>query len=368
VTGSLPRLRSRGGGDIASQKLYHLTETGRVELDTWLRTPPDVSVPPRDEIVIKVMVALTVADYDVISVIATHRRQVLQSMQSFTRLKKGSRGDLALELVVDAELFRLEASSRCTTWQHHWVIYDDSATWHADAAIPTWVLDEVASAGRENLDAEHVERYDVKEDAGAAEEVALLVSLGLNAESVVVDIGAGTGQFTLAVAPYCARVVAVDVSPVMLRRLEAKVRTANLSNVDVAHAGFVTYQHTGDAADFVYSRYALHHLPDFWKAMALQRAHTMLRPGGRLRLSDVVYNFEPSEAHEHIERWCATGATDDGAVDAEWTRAELEEHVRDEHSTFTWLLEAMMQRCGFVIETVEYSTDGIFATYVARAT
>lgn len=99
-------------GELASQKLYHLTKAGRTELDSWLRTPPDASVPPRDEIVIKVMVALTIIDYDVLGVIQTHRRQVLQSMQSFTRLKKNSKNDLAVELVVDAELFRLEAMTR----------------------------------------------------------------------------------------------------------------------------------------------------------------------------------------------------------------------------------------------------------------
>jgi DNA-binding PadR family transcriptional regulator len=99
-------------GDVASQKLYGLTSLGKAELDSWLRTPPEASAPPRDEIVIKVMVALTVAGYDVVSVIQTHRRQVIQSMQSFTRMKKDSGDDLALELVVDAELFRLEATSR----------------------------------------------------------------------------------------------------------------------------------------------------------------------------------------------------------------------------------------------------------------
>ena len=75
----------------------------------------------------------------------------------------------------------------------------------SDARPPTpgWLLDEVASAGRENLDAAHVERYDRKMDARAADEVELLRSSGLDASSVVVDLGCGTGQFALAVAP-CA--------------------------------------------------------------------------------------------------------------------------------------------------------------------
>jgi len=232
------------------------------------------------------------------------------------------------------------------------------------ATAPGWMLDELASAGRENLDAEHVARYDGKMDAAAAEELALLRNLGLAEESVVVDIGAGTGQFTLAVAAACARVVAVDISPVMLAHLQARIDEMGLDNVDLVRGGFLTYVHQGDTADFVYSRYALHHLPDFWKAVALSRIRTMLRPGGLLRLSDVVWNFDPGQAAGRIEAWCATAGAQ---VEGEWSREELEEHVRDEHSTFTWLLEPMIERAGFDIEVATYSADGVDAQYVLRA-
>jgi ubiquinone/menaquinone biosynthesis C-methylase UbiE len=230
---------------------------------------------------------------------------------------------------------------------------------------PGWMLDELANAGRENLDADHVARYDAKMDAGAADEVALLRGLGLTTRSVVVDLGAGTGQFTLAAAAAAGRVVAVDVSPVMLRRLRSRVRDAGWSNVDVVQAGFLTYQHEGEPADVVYSRYALHHLPDFWKAVALARMRAMLRPGGVLRLSDVVWHFAPDEVTDRVEAWCATAGTQ---VEGDWSRQELEEHVRDEHSTFTWLLEPMIERSGFTIEQATYSHDGIEAQYVLRAT
>ncbi len=194
-------------------------------------------------------------------------------------------------------------------------------------------------------------------------EVRLLRSLGLDTRSTVLDLGAGTGQFTLAVAPSCARVIAADISPVMQERLRAKVEASGHGNIECISAGFLTYEHCGEPVDFAYSRYALHHLPDFWKAQALVRIGDFMRPEAVLRLWDVVYGFQPDEAEERIESWCATGAA---GIETDWTRAELEEHVRDEHSTFTWLLEPMIERSGFRIDDADYSPDGMFAKYVLR--
>jgi ubiquinone/menaquinone biosynthesis C-methylase UbiE len=240
----------------------------------------------------------------------------------------------------------------------------DLASSREDRKPPSWFLDELEHAGRENLNPGHVARYDEKEDADAAREVGVLADLGLGPHSVVVEFGAGTGQFTVEVAPRCARVVAVDVSELMLDRLRAKASDLGLSNIEPIRAGFLTYEHTTGPVDFAYSRFALHHIPDFWKALALGRLRRLLRPGGVFRLWDVVYDFDPSQAEDRIEAWCST--YDEGA-ESEWSRADLEEHVRDEHSTFTWILEPMIQRCGFEIVEAEHSDDGIFAKYLLRA-
>jgi ubiquinone/menaquinone biosynthesis C-methylase UbiE len=233
----------------------------------------------------------------------------------------------------------------------------------ADRA-PGWRPDELRLAGRENLDPPHAARYDAKEDASAGSELELLEQAGLTADSLVLEFGSGTGQFTVEVARACARVIAVDVSEPMLERLAAKVAERGLGNVEIVRAGFLSYEHRGEEADFIYSRFALHHLPDFWKAVALGRLRRMLRNGGLFRLWDVVYSFSPAEAEAGVEAWCASvGETVEGA----WSRGELEEHVRDEHSTFTWLLEPMIVRSGFEIVRAEHSEDGISAQYLLRA-
>ena len=95
------------------QKNYRITEKGGEELSRWLRTPPDLSEPPRDELVIKVLVASRLANVDVYEGIQLHRRYIVQLMQQWTRLKEDeSHFDLAFALAVDAELFRLDAVVR----------------------------------------------------------------------------------------------------------------------------------------------------------------------------------------------------------------------------------------------------------------
>jgi ubiquinone/menaquinone biosynthesis C-methylase UbiE len=83
-------------------------------------------------------------------------------------------------------------------------------------------------------------------------------------------------------------VIAVDVSPVMQRALRRNVAVSGYQNVESVSEGFLNYPHDGEAVDFAYSRYALHHLPDFWKAVALMRLAGIMRPNGVLRLWDVV--------------------------------------------------------------------------------
>ena len=96
-----------------AQKAFRITPAGEHELAQWLRTPPDLTSPPRDELVIKVLVALRLPGVDVHDVLQVHRRYLVELMQQWTRLKEDEgEFDLALALVVDAELFRLDSVIR----------------------------------------------------------------------------------------------------------------------------------------------------------------------------------------------------------------------------------------------------------------
>ncbi|MGI6870014.1 class I SAM-dependent methyltransferase [Amycolatopsis sp. 3B14] len=216
-----------------------------------------------------------------------------------------------------------------------------------------WMLDELAHAGPEHLDPGFVAGFDRKQGRpDPSEDLALLDG------HTVVDLGAGTGRFAVAAAKKFERVVAVDVSPAML----AVIRSAGLPNVECVQAGFLTYEHRGEPADAVFTRHALHQLPDFWKAIALHRIAGMLRPGGLLRLRDLIYDFQPGETETVLRDWFDQAVTD---PEVGYTRDDLAEHVRTEHSTFRWLLEPMLDAVGFEVLDVQF-TGRVYGAYTCQ--
>jgi ubiquinone/menaquinone biosynthesis C-methylase UbiE len=223
-----------------------------------------------------------------------------------------------------------------------------------------WMIDELAHAGPEHLDAGFVAGYDRKQGyPDPTEDLAALRDHGIGRASTVVDLGAGTGQFALAVAPEVARVIAVDVSPVMQAVLGERATAAGLSNIEWVHAGFLSYQHAGPPVDAVFTRNALHQVPDFWKALALDRIARLLRPGGVLRVHDLIFDFQPAEADAALDAWLDQAAEDPSLG---YTRDDFAEHLRTEFSTFRWLFEPMLAATGFTIVTAEFDRS-IYGSY-----
>ena len=125
--------------EIGPQKAFRLTSEGAAELNTWLRTPTDLGAPPRDELVIKVLVAIQVPGVEVGEVIQAHRRHVVEQMQEWTRIKRDAVDDLSLRLVLDAELFRLDSVIR-------WLDAADGRLRRADTAPSTSVSEPIVPA------------------------------------------------------------------------------------------------------------------------------------------------------------------------------------------------------------------------------
>jgi hypothetical protein len=102
----------------AGQRPYEITDAGRAELAMWFATPITRADRPRDELAIKLALALTTPGVDVRAVVQAQRSATMRTLQEYTRLKTRSdaSADLPWRLVLDAMLFQAEAEMR---WLDH---------------------------------------------------------------------------------------------------------------------------------------------------------------------------------------------------------------------------------------------------------
>lgn len=226
----------------------------------------------------------------------------------------------------------------------------------------SWTYDEFKSVGRDYRDRAEVAVYDSSHADFRdleAEARRTLELLGVAAGDTLIDFGSGTGTFALVGAQAGAVVHAIDVSQAMIAHARQKAEAAGVTNITFHHAGFLSYVHPEGTADAIATTYAFHHLPDFWKGIALQRIHRMLRPGGRFYLHDVV--VEEPDALENIAGFIRQQEAAGGA----FLREDAEGHFRDEFSTYDWVMDEMLRRAGFKIiqKTIE---GGVIATYLCE--
>jgi ubiquinone/menaquinone biosynthesis C-methylase UbiE len=108
-------------------------------------------------------------------------------------------------------------------------------------------------------------------------------------EDHAVDLGCGSGQVTLALAPKVASILAVDISDKMIRLLVDNARSAGITNVQGRATPVEQLEFAPSSVDVIVSNYALHHLRDADKPVLVQRAYGWLRPGGRLVIGDMMF-------------------------------------------------------------------------------
>jgi cyclopropane fatty-acyl-phospholipid synthase-like methyltransferase len=226
-----------------------------------------------------------------------------------------------------------------------------------------WAPDEEALSGTDHLvTAADVARYVRRQGFNPTDEIALLCRLGLTERDRLIEFGSGPGGFALAAAAVAGEVIAVDPSQAMISYVSERVHQLGITNVSVVKAGFLSYRHRGLPVGFVFTKNALHQLPDFWKMQALLRVHGLLEPDGVLRLRDLVFSFLPQDADRRISAWIDEVSSREGG----WSRDELEAHVRSEFSTYCWVLEEMLARAGFTVTDAWYSDSGIYAHYTCN--
>lgn len=137
-----------------------------------------------------------------------------------------------------------------------------------------WQYNEMKHAGTDYNDIAQVQAYDAEMQKLRdieKENGEIFMALNLTSDQTLIEFGTGTGNFAIASARQCKKVFAIDVSPQMLDFAQNKASTNEVFNIEFYNAGFLTYEHHGKKVDAVVSQLALHHLPDFWKLIALKR-------------------------------------------------------------------------------------------------
>lgn len=225
-----------------------------------------------------------------------------------------------------------------------------------------WHYNEMKQVGTDYADAKEVEAYDarMRKLRNIREETEkILGSLDIKKDQTLLEIGCGTGEFAITAAGRCRKVIAADVSMPMLEFARQKAKKQDVKNIEFHNAGFLTYEHSGEPVDAAVSQLALHHLPDFWKMIALRRVCALLKQGGRFYLKDTVYSFDINNYEDFFNRFIEffrNTVGDEMTVDAETA-------VREEYSTLGWIMEGLLERAGFHIDYKEYS-EGFMAVYV----
>ena len=224
---------------------------------------------------------------------------------------------------------------------------------------PGWQWDEMQQVGTDFADPKEAAAYDeamatFRDPVAEAERV--LERLELGPEDKVIEVGTGTGWFAITAAKTCAHVYAWDVSEAMLGQAGKNASAQGVENVTFSHGGFLAHAHSGPPVDAVVSQFALHHLPDFWKAVAFRRMAQVLKPGGKLFLADVIFSFPLEGYEERLISWISAlpPVMQKGAYG----------HIAKEFSTFDWVIEELMEREGFRIEWKNYP-DELISQYMA---
>ncbi|GBE00369.1 demethylrebeccamycin-D-glucose O-methyltransferase [bacterium BMS3Abin07] len=225
--------------------------------------------------------------------------------------------------------------------------------------ILSWQYNEFKQVGKDYSLPSEVKMYDSRHSDFRdieKESDAVLDILQPGKNDVIIDFGSGPGTFAIQAALRCAKVYAVDVSQPMIDYAIIKAEKAGVSNIEFCHSGFLNFEYKGPSVDFITTTFAFHHLPDFWKGIALKRMNIMLKPGGQLFIHDAI--IEEHHALENIaaliEKLAAAGGN--------FLQEDAEGHFREEFSTYDWIMDGLLSRTGFAIKSKNIE-DGVIGTY-----
>lgn len=225
-----------------------------------------------------------------------------------------------------------------------------------------WLYDEFKQIGKDYSNQSEVEIYETSHSQFRdiqQEGINLLGTLKPTQDDILVDIGCGTGIFCIEASKNCNKVYAVDISKQMLSYAKAKSEKEGRTNIEFSHSGFLNFKIEDESVDFITSTYSFHHLPDYWKGIALHRMIRMLKKGGMMYIKDVVISEENSL--QNIQNFISSQEK----LGGDFLKDDAETHFREEFSTYDWVLDGLITKAGFTI-TSKKTEIGLIAEYFCK--
>src|SRR3979490_1186413 len=218
-----------------------------------------------------------------------------------------------------------------------------------------WYYNERRQIG---LDTAVASIHDLEDDSGLRARAALTM-LRVQCGWRVADIGCGNGVLACEAALMGAEVDAIDISPAMLALANLQAKDRKIS-IRTQSAGLLSFAYQPNSYDLIVSEFTLHHLPDFWKAVALSRIYGALKPGANFYLRDIVFVSMPDGSERDVEAWA-----DFNIKNHDFGRDSVVTHMRDEYSTFGWVVERMLTDIGFALVSADFHAP-LHGTYLLR--
>ncbi|MBP0012009.1 MAG: methyltransferase domain-containing protein [Roseofilum sp. SBFL] len=219
-------------------------------------------------------------------------------------------------------------------------------------SLKDWIWNERQQIGKDYESIEEVALYDESHSKFRdlkLESHEILKLIGAKPGMKLLDIGCGTGIFAIEASKKGLDVTAIDVSNTMLEYAKAKANEAEVS-ITFEEGGFLTHTSPPSHYDLITSSFSFHHLPDFFKFIALDRLRRLIKSDGKLFIQDVIVeqnNYEPN-VNQFIDRQESVGG--------DFLREDAIVHFQEEYSTFDWILEELFRKAGFQI--VDSSIQG----------
>ncbi len=229
----------------------------------------------------------------------------------------------------------------------------------------SFTYNEFKQVGTDYSDTLNIESYDKKMQKSRdykKEAEYILEKLDVPKNSSVLEIGTGTGHFAIEVSRYFKEVTAYDVSGKMLGYAKKKAETKKITNVKWINSGFLSLE-AEEEFDAIVTKYAFHHLPDLWKYAAIKKMYNTLKKDGRIFLADVIFSFDMDDYEENLNKWIEH--TKEQFKDDKISE-EVEVHIREEYSTFDWVIERMLTDTGFEFEII--ANDEFYKEYLCVKT